>query len=99
MPTRVYCIDSVDLAVVKTNPLGLQVDVGGKVTSTGWRGLALQYFVYIMPPADGIYEADMVGEPPIISRCQCSRHSVIGGFGHRFRTISRASRSIRQPTA
>lgn len=64
MPARVYCIDSVDISIVKTNPLGLQVDVDGKVTSTGWSGLALQFFVYITPPADGIYEADMVGEPP-----------------------------------
>ena len=64
MTARVYSIESVDISVVKTNPPGLQVHVDGQVASTGWSGFALQYFVYINPPADGTYEADMVGEPP-----------------------------------
>ena len=64
MTARVYSIDSVNLAIVKTNPPGLQVHVEGEVASSGWSGFALQYFVYVVPPADGIYEADMVGEPP-----------------------------------
>ena len=64
MTARVYSIDSVDLAIVKTNPPGLQVHVEGQVPASGWNGFALQYFVYFVPPPDGIYEADMVGEPP-----------------------------------
>lgn len=78
MTARVYSIDRVDIAIVKTNPLGLQVHVEGQVASSGWSGFALQYFVYIVPPADGIYEADMVGEPPDdISR------PVLTPFSHR----------------
>jgi len=64
MPARVYSIDRLDISVVKTNALGLQVHVGGEVTSTGWSNFALQYFVYVTPPSDGIYEADVVGDPP-----------------------------------
>ena len=64
MPARVYSIDSVDLLVTKTNPPGLQVHVQGQVASSGWSRFSLQYFVYVVPPADGIYEADLVGEPP-----------------------------------
>ena len=64
MPARVYRVDKVDLSIVKTNPPGLEVHVAGQVANSGWSGFALKYFVYISPPADGIYEADMVGEPP-----------------------------------
>ncbi|MDQ4088066.1 MAG: hypothetical protein M3177_08695 [Pseudomonadota bacterium] len=64
MAARVYSIESLNISVVKTNPPGLQVHVEGQVTSSGWTSFALNHFVYITPPADGIYEADMVGEPP-----------------------------------
>lgn len=64
MTARVHGIRSATIAIVKTNPPGLDIHVEGDVTSSGWSGFALQYFVYITPPADGIYEADMVGEPP-----------------------------------
>ena len=63
MTARVYEIIGLDISVVKTNPPGLAVHVEGEVPTTGWSGFALQYFVYVTPPADGIYEADMVGEP------------------------------------
>lgn len=64
MTARVYRITSVNITIVKTNPPGLDIHVEGEVPTTGWSGFALQYFVYVTPPADGIYEADMVGEPP-----------------------------------
>jgi hypothetical protein len=64
MTARVYSIDGLNVSIVKTYPPGLQVHVEGQVSSSEWAKLSLHYFIYITPPADGIYEADMVGEPP-----------------------------------
>lgn len=64
MTTPVLSITSLDITVVKTNPLGLAIEVEGEVGTPGWSGFALEHRIYIAPPADGIYEADMVGVPP-----------------------------------
>lgn len=64
MTSPVYSITSLTIAVVKTNPLGLAITVEGEVGTPGWTGFALDHRIYIAPPPDGIYEADMVGMPP-----------------------------------
>jgi hypothetical protein len=33
-------------------------------TTPGWTNIHLSPFVYVKPPADGIYEFDLVGTPP-----------------------------------
>lgn len=62
--TKVYSLTGLNIAVVKTNPPGLQIDVDGETGTPGWSGFALSHYVYVVPPADGIYEADMTGQPP-----------------------------------
>lgn len=64
MTQRVYSVSCVEIAVVKTDPLGLSIHVEGDVSTPGWTGFALNHYVYVNPPADGIYEADMVAVPP-----------------------------------
>lgn len=64
MTSPVLSITELNIAVVKTDPLGLAIEVEGQVGTPGWTGFALAHRVYIVPPPDGIYEADMVGEPP-----------------------------------
>jgi hypothetical protein len=57
-------VSGLDLSIVKTDPLGLAIAVEGEVGTPEWSGFALAHRIYIAPPADGIYEADMVGVPP-----------------------------------
>jgi hypothetical protein len=64
MSTSVHSITGLNLTIVKTDPLGLAITVEGEVGTPGWTGFALDHRIYIAPPADGIYEADMVGVPP-----------------------------------
>jgi len=64
MTAPVHAITRLNIAVVKTNPLGLATTVEGEVGTPGWSGFALDHRIYIVPPPDGIYEADMVGVPP-----------------------------------
>jgi hypothetical protein len=64
MTTPVYTVTRLNITVVKTKPPGLAISVEGEVGTPGWTGFALDHRIYIAPPADGIYEADMVGVPP-----------------------------------
>jgi len=64
MTQRVYSVSGLNIQIVKTNPLGLAIQVEGEVSTPGWTGFALSHYVYVNPPADGIYEADMMGVPP-----------------------------------
>ena len=63
-PEKVYSVSKLDISIVKTNPPGLAINVEGEVRTSGWTGFALNHYVYVNPPADGIYEADMVAVPP-----------------------------------
>jgi hypothetical protein len=61
---KIYCIDSVDLALIKTSPPGLIVSVRGRATSSGWSDARLAEYVYLRPPADGVQDFDVVAERP-----------------------------------
>lgn len=63
MTKPVLLISNVEISIVKTNPPGFATRVEGQVGTPGWTGFALDHPIYIAPPPDGIYEADMVGEP------------------------------------
>lgn len=63
-PAKVYSVSCLNIHVVKTDPPGLVVHVEGEVSTPGWSDFALQHFVYVQPPPDGIYEADLVATPP-----------------------------------
>lgn len=64
MLVKVYQVNTVTLGLYKTNPLTLAILVTGTVSSSGWSGATLIPYVYVMPPADGIYEFDLVAWPP-----------------------------------
>lgn len=64
MLAKLYSVDEVKLSIQKINPPNLVVRADGKSNSTGWSDQQLLPYVYISPPADGIYEFDLVGTPP-----------------------------------
>lgn len=64
MTALVFAVRRLGIAIVKTDPPGLAIAVEGEVGTPGWTGFALEHRIYIAPPPDGIYEADMVGAPP-----------------------------------
>jgi hypothetical protein len=97
MTTPVHSVTRLDIAVVKTNPLGLQIEVEGNVGTPGWTGFALSHYLYVVPPADGIYEADMVGVPPSDNVLRSSRRFAIAKSGSPSPPTSGASKSIRRP--
>ena len=98
MAQPVHSITRLNIAVVKTNPLGLAIEVDGEVGTPGWSGFALSHYEYVVPPPDGIYEADMVGVPPGGNVISASRRFPTRRPGSRSRPTSRGSRSIRRPT-
>jgi hypothetical protein len=65
MTTRlVHSLSRLSIRVVEGDPLGLAVRVEGEVMSLGWSGFRLDRRIYLRPPLDGIYEADLVGCRP-----------------------------------
>jgi hypothetical protein len=64
MSQKVLSVSQVELSVLESNPPILVVRVTGEVPTPGWTQFALARRVPIVPPADGIYEADAYGEPP-----------------------------------
>jgi hypothetical protein len=61
---KVYEIDNARLTVLRTHPPSLSITVEGKTSTPGFTEFHLEHYVYINPPADGIYDADMVATPP-----------------------------------
>lgn len=64
MTKKVFEVTTVTLVILKKNPPVLEINAYGKVSSGGWKKGKLIPYVYIAPPADGLYEFDFVaGEP------------------------------------
>jgi hypothetical protein len=61
---RVMDVKSVDIAILKINPPLLFVGASGEVPTTGWTNIRLEPYFYIVPPKDGIWDFDFVGNPP-----------------------------------
>lgn len=57
-------VDDVHLATTRSRPPRLIVSVQGRVTTTGWTNARLEPWVYVMPPADGLQDLDLVATPP-----------------------------------
>lgn len=57
-------VTAVTLNILKKNPPLLEVNSSGMVRSGGWTNGQLEAFVYITPPADGLYEFNFVADPP-----------------------------------
>jgi hypothetical protein len=61
---RVPEILEVTFELQTTEPPNLAVTATGRVSSGGWTEVQLLRRVYIAPPADGIWEYDLLGKPP-----------------------------------
>ena len=61
---RLYKVNSCQLSVVNSEPKALVIQVMGSASSTGWTRVELGPWVYVTPPADGIYDFDLIGKPP-----------------------------------
>jgi hypothetical protein len=64
MSIPIYRVDSVYIAINKSNPPQLQISASGEVSSGGWKAPALVPRIYVTPPADGIQDLDFVATPP-----------------------------------
>jgi hypothetical protein len=65
MPVReVLSISSLRLDLLRTSLLDLAIHVEGEADTPGWNAFALHHHIYVRPPLDGIYEAEMVGVRP-----------------------------------
>lgn len=61
---KVYEIDNVSITVLESNPPQLSISIEGQTSKPGFTNFHLEHYVYITPPEDGIYDADMVATPP-----------------------------------
>jgi hypothetical protein len=61
---RAYKVNNVHIHLVNSKPTSLIICVIGSVTSSGWSHAELSPWVYISPPADGIYDFDFLATPP-----------------------------------
>ena len=64
MFVKVQTVDSVRLTILKTNPLTLRIEAAGSVPTSGYKDAELAAWIYIQPPADGIYSFDFIARPP-----------------------------------
>lgn len=63
--THVFTVEQVSYSVIKTLPPKLQVSAIGFCRTTGWSNPRLVPRVYVVPPADGIWEFDFRADPPV----------------------------------
>ena len=61
---RLYKVNNVHIHLVNSNPTSLIICVIGSATTSGWSRVELGAWVYITPPADGIYDFDLMAAPP-----------------------------------
>lgn len=64
MHTKIYSVDDVQLAILKTFPPTLRIVATGMVNTGGWSDPQLVPYIYVSPPADGIYDFDFIASPP-----------------------------------
>jgi hypothetical protein len=61
---RILTIENIQIQVAKTKTPSVIITALGTVTSGGWSKPRLSPWVYIAPPADGIYDFDFEAAPP-----------------------------------
>ena len=62
--STVYRVDRVTVAVSAGQPPRLSVTARGTAPTPGWTKPELTPYVYVTPPADGIWEFGFIAEPP-----------------------------------
>jgi len=61
---KIYKVLTASLSIEKSKPPRLVINSAGEVNTGGWSNGVLQPYVYVQPPADGIYEFEFRGDPP-----------------------------------
>jgi hypothetical protein len=61
---RIMKVLSVEAGVLKSNPPQLLVEAEGQVNTSGWKNFQLQPYIYVVPPADGMWDMDFTGDAP-----------------------------------
>lgn len=61
---KVYAVDDVSVRISKTHPAWLVLHANGRTATTGWSGGQLSQYVYVIPPADGVQEFDLIADRP-----------------------------------
>lgn len=84
MAERVPEIISVHYVFQTSNPPNLIVTAVGQVPTLGWKNATLSPRVYVVPPADGVWEFDMYAEPPTGIVAQVISAVVAGHVWERF---------------
>lgn len=64
MDAKVYAVDKVAFYLSKSKPPQLIALADGRVPTSGWSHGRLSPYVYLVPPADGIWDFDFIATPP-----------------------------------
>ena len=64
MTTRIYAVDSVTMALQKSEPPNLITTATGRANAPLWTSPQLVAHVYVTPPEDGVQGFDFVAMPP-----------------------------------
>ncbi|WP_299693575.1 hypothetical protein [uncultured Tateyamaria sp.] len=64
MTTRIYAVDSVTMALQKSNPPNLVITAMGRTRTPLWSDPRLVAHVYVTEPQDGVQDFDFVATPP-----------------------------------
>ena len=61
---KIYGVTSVSLAILESQPPKLAITLAGNCNTSGWKNFGIEPRIYVVPPADGIWDADLVGDKP-----------------------------------
>jgi len=64
MDAKVLEVVSVSFVLTKSSPPGIVIHATGRVPSSGWSNGRLSPYVYLHPPADGIWDFDFIATAP-----------------------------------
>jgi hypothetical protein len=61
---RIMDVTAVHVSILKSNPPKVAIHAIGHVPTTGWTQIELDPYLYLVPPADGVWDFDFVGKAP-----------------------------------
>ena len=64
MKAKIFAVDSVRFYQTKSIPPLLVAHASGRAPTSGWHSATLSPYVYLTPPADGIWDFDFIATTP-----------------------------------
>ncbi len=64
MDAKVFSVQQISLGYTKNIPPSVIIGAAGTVPTTGWSEARLVPWIYIAPPADGIWDFDFIAKAP-----------------------------------